>query len=202
MTAITELQKKIGVSQDGSFGPATLKAAQLFFKLSKAQTAHFFGQCAHESANFGVFSENLNYSADGLLKIFSKYFNQAQAIAYARQPEKIANRVYANRMGNGDEASGDGWKYRGRGAIQLTGKANYKSFADFVKDQNVMTNPDLVSTVYAFDSAIWFFTHNNLWSLCNSVDDVSITNVTKRVNGGTVGLDDRKIQTKKFYTWL
>ena len=196
MSALTELQLKIGVTPDGVFGPTTLKAVQKYYKLSKAQTAHFMGQCAHESGNFARFEENLNYSADGLMKTFKKYFpTKALADQYARKPEAIANRVYANRMGNGDEASGDGWKFRGRGALQVTGKSNYVA-------QGHGDNPDEVATKYAFDTAIEFFTKNSLWTLCNSVDDASITNVTKRVNGGVNGLDDRKVLTKKFYSWL
>lgn len=202
MTAIKELQKTIGVTADGVFGPNTLKAFAKHYKLSNAQAAHFMGQCSHESGEFTVFSENLNYSAQGLLKIFPKYFNTETAAQYARKPEAIASRVYANRMGNGDEASKDGWKYRGRGAIQLTGKANYKGFSDYVKDESIMTNPDSVADKYAFEAALWFFGKNKLWTLCNSVDDYSITQLTKRVNGGTNGLDHRKVLTKKYFAWL
>lgn len=202
MTAIATLQTKIGVTADGQLGPTTLKTAQLYFKLTKPQMAHFMGQCAHESGIFTVFSENLNYSAAGLLSTFGKYFNQATATQFARQPEKIANHVYANRNGNGDEKSGDGWKFRGRGAIQLTFLSNYQLFADSIHDQSIMTNPDQVADKYAFESAIWFFTHNNLWSSCNTVDDASILAVTKRVNGGTNGLAQRSTLTKKFYSQL
>jgi len=197
--SLVALQKKIGVTADGAFGPGTLKAAMAFYKMTPVRAAHFFAQTAHESGNFKAFSENLNYSADGLTKIFGKYFDAASAAKAARNPEKIANRVYANRMGNGNEASGDGWKYRGRGALQLTGKDNYKAFADYLKKPEIMDNPDLVATEYSFESAIFFFEKNKLWAICDQgVGDAAITALTKRINGGTHGLDDRKEKTKKF----
>jgi putative chitinase len=197
--SLVALQKKIGVTADGAFGPGTLKAAMAFYKMTPVRAAHFFAQTAHESGNFKAFSENLNYSADGLTKIFGKYFDAAAAAKAARNPEKIANRVYANRMGNGNEASGDGWKYRGRGALQLTGKDNYKAFADYLKKPEIMDNPDLVATEYSFESAIFFFEKNKLWAICDQgVGDAAITALTKRINGGTHGLDDRKEKTKKF----
>jgi putative chitinase len=164
--------------------------------------AHFLAQCGHESAGFKAVSENLNYSADGLVKIFGKYFNSTTAAAYARQPEKIASKVYANRMSNGDEASKDGWKFRGRGYIQLTGKANYTLFDATVED-NILANPDLVATKYPLASAAFFFDSNKLWSICDlgSSDDV-VTKVTKRVNGGTIGLADRIKHFKEYYSLL
>jgi putative chitinase len=159
---------------------------------SGLRLSHFLAQCAHESGNFKVLNENLNYSADGLLKIFPKYFkDKATADAYARKPEKIANRVYASRMGNGDEASGDGYKFRGRGFIQLTGKSNYQAFSDFIKEDCV-ANPDLVATKYPLTSAAFFFDKNKLWDICDKgATPEVVTLVTKRVNGGTHGLDDR-----------
>lgn len=202
--SLKSLQAKIGIVADGAFGPGTFKAAAGYYKLNRNRAAHFFAQTAHESGNFKAFSENLNYSAQGLRGIFGKYFpTQAMADAYARKPEKIANRVYANRMGNGDEASGDGWKYRGRGALQLTGKSNYQAFSDYVNRPDVMTNPDLVSGELCFESALWFFDRNKLWSICDQgITDAAILALTKRINGGTHGLDDRKMKTKKYATWL
>ena len=202
--SLIELQKKCGCGADGAFGPGTLKAAMAHYKLSPRRAAHFFAQTAHESGNFKAFSENLNYGTAGLRGVFGKYFpTDAIAAAYARQPQKIANRVYANRMGNGNEASGDGWKYRGRGALQLTGKSNYQAFADYIGRPDVMTNPDLVATELAFESALWFFDKNKLWSICDQgVNDAAILALTKRINGGTHGLDDRKAKTKKFFSWL
>ena len=202
--SLAEFQSKIGVTADGAFGPGTLKAAAKYFNMSNNHAAHFFGQCSHESGNFTVFSENLNYSAEGLVKIFKKYFPTiASTAGYARNPEKIANKVYANRMGNGPESSGDGWKFRGRGAIQLTGKENYQKFSDSMNRPDVMTNPDIVAHELQFESALLFFTRNSLWDICNKgVNDSTILALTKRVNGGTNGLQDRKIKTHKYNSWL
>ena len=136
--SLKSLQTKIGVTSDNSFGPGTLKVAMNYYKLTPERAAHFFAQTAHETGEYKLFSENLNYSKDGLLKTFSKYFGAGVLVeSYAKNPEKIANRVYGNRMGNGDETSGDGWKYRGRGALQLTGKANYQKFADYLKKPEI-----------------------------------------------------------------
>ena len=203
--SLVNLQKKIGVTADGAFGPGTFKAAAAFYKLSPDRAAHFFAQTAHESGGFKAFSENLNYSAKGLRGIFGKYFpTDALARAYERQPQKIANRVYANRMGNGDEASGDGWKYRGRGPLQLTGKNNYRAFGKYIgREQEILDNPDIVANELGFESALWFFDANKLWSICDQgVNDATILALTKRINGGTHGLDDRKLKTKKYASWL
>ena len=202
--SLINLQKKIGVTADGAFGPGTFKAAAAYYKLSPDRAAHFFAQTAHESGNFKAFSENLNYGAKGLRGIFRKYFpTDALARAYERKPAKIANRVYGNRMGNGDEASGEGFAFRGRGALQLTGKFNYSVFAKYVNRPDVMTNPDLVATELAFESALWFFDKNKLWSICDQgINDAAILALTKRINGGTHGLDDRKLKTKKYAAWL
>lgn len=164
---------------------------------------HFLAQCAHESGNFKAVSENLNYGAKGLLGTFKKYFpTEAKALQYERKPEKIANLVYASRMGNGDEASGDGFKYRGRGYIQLTGKINYESF-DKVVEENVTTNPDLVATKYPLLSAAWFWNSRTLNILADKgATDADVTAITKKVNGGTHGLDDRIAKFKKFYGLL
>jgi putative chitinase len=197
------LQAKCGVTADGKWGPGTYKAARNYFKLTNNQAAHFFGQCSHESGGFKVFSENLNYSAQGLNGIFKKYFpTPASTAGYARKPEKIANKVYANRMGNGPESSGDGWKFRGRGPIQLTGKSNYTQFSQDIGRPDVLTNPDIVATELAFESALWFFRKNNLFAIADKgVTDAVITQITKRVNGGTHGLDDRLKKTKQYAAW-
>lgn len=202
--SLINLQQKIGVTADGAFGPGTYKKAAAFYKLSPNRAAHFFAQTAHESGGFKAFSENLNYGAKGLRGIFGKYFpTEAMARAYERKPQKIANRVYANRMGNGDEASGEGWLFRGRGALQLTGKFNFKAFSDYIGRPDVMTNPDLVATELAFESALWFFDKNKLWSICDQgTGDAAILALTKRINGGTHGLDDRRMKTKKYAAWL
>lgn len=164
---------------------------------------HFLAQCAHESGNFKAVTENLNYGPVALLATFKKYFpNAAKADLYARKPEKIANLVYGNRMGNGDEASGEGFKYRGRGYIQLTGKVNYQSF-DKVVDENVTDNPDLVATKYPLLSAAWFWNSRTLNTLADKgASDADVTAITKKVNGGTHGLEDRIAKFKKFYGLL
>lgn len=164
--------------------------------------AHFLSQCGHESGGFKAISENLNYSSDGLKKIFPKYFPGNLNESYARQPEKIASRVYASRMGNGDEASKEGYKFRGRGYIQLTGKSNYTAFAKFIGEDTV-ANPDLVATKYPLASAAFFFDSNKLWAICDKgADDATVTAVTKRVNGGTIGLVDRIKHFKEYYAAL
>lgn len=202
--SLKSLQEKIGVTADGAFGPGTMKKAMEFYKFTPERAAHFFAQTAHESGNFKAFSENLNYGAKGLLGIFKKYFpTEEKALLYERKPEKIANLVYASRMGNGDEASGEGWKFRGRGALQLTGKDNYQAFADYLKKPEIMENPDLVATTYSFESAIFFFDKNKLWDICDKgVNKESILALTKRINGGTHGLEDREQKTFKFYEYV
>ena len=203
--SLKSLQEKAGVGADGLFGPGTMKASMAFYKLTPVRAAHFFAQTAHETGNFKAFSENLNYSADGLNKIFPKYFKRAgrDANAYHRNPEKIANVVYASRMGNGNEASGEGWKFRGRGALQLTGKDNYAAFAKYLNKPEILDNPDLVATEYSFESAMFFFDKNKLWDICDKgINDAAILALTKRINGGTHGLDDRNQKTKKYYEYV
>jgi putative chitinase len=201
--SLISLQTKLGIAADGAFGPGTIKAAMAYYKMTPERAAHFFAQTAHESGGFKVFSENLNYSAQGLQGIFGKYFPGNLEESYARKPEKIANRVYASRMGNGDEASGDGWKFRGRGALQLTGKSNYQLFSDYLKKSEIMETPDLVATEYAFESAIFFFDKNKLWDICDKgVTKDTILALTKRINGGTHGLADREEKTLKYYTYV
>ena len=149
--------------------------------------AHFLSQCHHESAGFNVVEENLNYSAEGLLRTFKKYFTPEQAQEYAHNKVRIASRVYANRMGNGDEASQEGWLYRGRGYIQLTGKDNYAALNDQLPE-DILKNPDLVATRYPMLSAAWFWDHNKINDLCDNED---IEDVTRKVNGGLNGLQKR-----------
>jgi len=163
---------------------------------------HFLAQCAHESIDFTDFEENLNYSYKRLVEIFPKYLTGTTGKSYAGKPEKIANKVYGNRNGNGPQASGDGWRYRGRGCLQLTFKGNYSSLSkdlgiDFVK------NPNLVATEYPLVSAAWFFNKNKIWPLCDagSTPD-EVKDVTKVVNGGTNNLEDRIKEFNKFWTIL
>jgi putative chitinase len=211
--SIQALQTKIGVKVDGDFGPTTFKAACKFFKFTPERGAHFFGQTSHETGEFKSFSENLNYSAQGLANTFPTRYAvnpkakikvpNTLANTLARNPEKIANNAYASRMGNGNEASGDGWKFRGRGALQLTGKDNYKLFSEYLKNPEIMTNPDLVATTFSFESAIFFFDRNRLWSICDQgINDAAILALTKRINGGVHGLTDRTEKTKKYYEYV
>lgn len=170
--------------------------------ITNLRLAHFLAQCSHESGNFKAVVENLNYSKDGLMKIFGGYFPGNLAESYAFKPEMIASRVYGNRMGNGDEASKEGWKFRGRGYLQTTGKENYKRLGTFL-GVDLVTDPDLVATKYPLSSAAYFFESNKLWSICDggSTDEV-LTAVTRRVNGGTNGLAHRLSEFKKFISLL
>ena len=159
---------------------------------------HFLAQCSHESGGFKAVSENLNYSADGLKKIFGKYFPGDLANQDARNPEKIASRAYGGRMGNGDESTKEGYKFRGRGYIQLTGKSNYQSFTGII-GEDLVSNPDLVATKYPLVSAAWFFDKNKLNSISDKgISEVTIKELTKRINGGYNGLEHRISETKRF----
>lgn len=199
MNALQLLQQAAGVKPDGVFGPVTFKAAAAYLHLSDDRAVHFFAQCAHETANFKHFEENLNYSSDGLLKTFSKYFNKIEALAYQRNPEMIANRAYANRMGNGDEESGDGWKYRGRGALHLTGRDNYDEFFHSIVRPELIETPACVALEYAFESAIFFFDRNDLWEICDrGTTSDEVTALTRRINGGYNGLGHRIKLTEKY----
>jgi len=265
---VKQLQEKLGLSADGSFGPGTEKAVKAWqsangitadgvvgdgtwskmfggvstpvttsvsnvvippsqFKLENLKghvpdaviaqipdtaakfnitnplrLAHFLAQCGHESGGFKAVSENLNYSAKGLVGTFGKYFNSTTAAQYERKPEMIASRVYGSRMGNGDEASKEGYKFRGRGYIQLTGKSNYTGFTKFI-GEDCVSNPDLVANKYPLASAAFFFDSNKLWSICDKgADTATVTAVTKRVNGGTIGLDDRIKHFNEYYALL
>ena len=161
--------------------------------------SHFLGQCMHESGNFTALSENLKYSGDRLKVVFPKYFKDKNVSEYDHNAEKIGNLIYANRMGNSDVNSGDGYKYRGRGCIELTGKSNYELFGKSI-GEDLVNNPDLISTKYPLTSAAWFFSTHNL----NAISDKGISNdvitaVTKVINGGTNGLDQRIANTNMIY---
>jgi putative chitinase len=170
---------------------------------TELRLAHFLAQAGHESGGFKVTNENLNYSAKGLMKIFKKYFpSEAIANEYAKKPQKIANRVYSGRMGNGNEATGDGYKFRGRGYIQLTGRSNYTAFGDSL-GVAIEETPDLVATEHALSSAAWFWSKNGLNKIADTgATDAAVTMITKRVNGGTIGLADRIKHFKEYYSLL
>ena len=197
-----KLEKLKGHVPDGVIAQIPDTAAR-FGITTPLRLAHFLAQCGHESGGFKAVRENLNYSAKGLMGIFKKYFPTATlATAYERQPEKIANRVYASRMGNGAETSGDGYKFRGRGYIQLTGKENYTRF-DATVPENIVNDPDLVATKYPLASAAFFFNSNKLWAICDKgATPEVVTAVTKRVNGGTIGLADRVKHFNEYYKLL
>ena len=165
--------------------------------------AHFLAQCGHESGGFRLTKENLNYSAKGLNGTFKKYFPTLEsAIPYERKPDKIANKVYGGRMGNGPESSGEGAKFCGRGYIQLTGKENYTAFGKSI-NEDILSNPDKVASNYALLSAAWFFSKNGLHKIADEgSSDIVVTKITKRVNGGTIGLPDRIKHFKEYYSLL
>ena len=174
--------------------------AKKFNTTTPLRLAHFLAQCSHESGNFRLTMENLNYDSAGLLRVFPSYFStKSLADTYSWKPELIASRVYGNRMGNGAEATKEGYTFRGRGYIQLTGKNNYKAFDAFV-DEDIISNPDLVATKYPLMSAAWFFHVNSLWVICDKGNtDAVVGEVTRRVNGGYNGLNDRIEHFKKFF---
>jgi putative chitinase len=183
---------------------AMIPAVAEKFQIDSAlRLAHFLAQCGHESGGFRLTKENLNYSAKGLNGIFKKYFPTLEsALPYERKPEKIANKVYGGRMGNGPEASGDGAKFCGRGYIQLTGKDNYTAFGKSI-GEDVCANPQVVAEKYALLSAAWFFNKNKLHTMADGgASDAVVTSITKRVNGGTIGLPDRIKHFKEYYHLL
>jgi putative chitinase len=165
--------------------------------------AHFLSQCGHESGGFKLVNENLNYGAKGLMTTFKKYFpTEAVAKQYERKPELIASKVYGGRMGNGVEATKEGWKFKGRGYIQLTGKDNYKAF-DAIVTENILENPDLVATKYPLLSAAWYWNSRKINATADlGASDDTVTKVTKLVNGGTIGLEDRKKHFKEYHALL
>lgn len=188
---LTKLRNKIPIQVVNE-----LESVMREFNISNPfRLAHFLAQTAHESGNFKHIRENLNYSAEGLLRVFPKYFDRTTAPIYARKPEMIANIVYESRMGNGNRNTGDGWRFRGRGYLQLTGRINYKAFGDYIS-VDLTKDPDLVATKYQLTSAAWFFEKNKLWQICDQgVSQDIVKQVSRRVNGGTIGLQDRISKT-------
>jgi putative chitinase len=199
--AMKTLQAKVGVTADGAFGPNTARAIAKHYGLSAKRAAHLLGQASHESGGFKLVRENLNYSAETMVRVWPTRFKTvAEAEPFARNPKALADKVYSNRMGNGE---GEGHVYIGRGFLQLTGKDNYKSFAADMDAPEIMKDPELVETKYAFETALWFFQKNGLFDIADKgVNDDVIKQITKRVNGGYVGLDHRMKETRKIWDWL
>lgn len=216
------IQKKIGVTPDGQLGPITAAAIMKYMQLSPEEAAHFIGQCAWESKSFTQMKEDFSrYTEDNLLTVFGKYFEKERQVTindkvirqkasdFVGHPEKIGSWVYANRMGNGPFESGEGYLFRGRGPIQLTGKRNYQLFAGHIKDGCILSDPDLVAEKYALESARFYFDTNNIWRHCAQVNDDSILTVSRIINLGSAAsksipnhLNDRIFQTNRFYAWL
>ncbi|WP_313384585.1 glycoside hydrolase family 19 protein [Chishuiella sp.] len=196
---LTDFQKKYGLVADGVFGKNTARKIKEVFNIK--YPALFFGQVCHESANLTLKEENLNYTASRLQEVFPKYFQTfSKAKEYERNPQKLANLVYNNRMGNLNP--NDGYYFRGRGAIQLTGRDNYKAFENWLvikelcKPNDIMNNPELVWKEFYIESAIFFFDKNNLWNITD------VKALTKRVNGGLNGLKERKEKTLLYAKWF
>jgi putative chitinase len=199
--AMKALQAKVGAKPDGSFGPNTARAIAKHYELSPARAAHLLGQASHESAGFRLVRENLNYTSETMMRVWpSRFRTLEEAQPFARNPKGLADKVYSNRMGNGD---GEGHIYIGRGFLQLTGKDNYKAFAADMRVPEIMQDPSLVETEYAFETALWFFEKNNLFAIADEgVSDDTIKRISKRVNGGYIGLDHRSEETYKVFSWL
>ena len=201
--AMSSLQTKIGSTPDGEFGPNTARAIAKYLNLSPARGAHLMGQASHESGGFKRTRESLYYSSPERIQAVwpSRFPTVEDAEPYAKNPNGLAGKVYAGRMGNENEAQAS--LYIGRGFLQLTGRDNYRSFASDMGVPKVMTDPDLVADDYAFETALWFFEKNGLFKIADEgVTDDAIKRITRRVNGGYHGLDDRSNQSKKIHTWL
>lgn len=201
--AMKALQAKCGATPDGAFGPNTAKAIAAHYELTPLRGAHLLGQASHESSGFTRTKESLYYSsAKRIQEVWpSRFRTVADAEPYAKNPTKLAGKVYAGRMGNINEE--EAATFIGRGFIQLTGHTNYRLFAKDMRLPEVLTDPSLVETEYAFESAIWFFENNKLFALADKgIDEDNIRKITKRINGGYHGIDDRINQTNKIYRWL
>jgi putative chitinase len=199
--AMKALQAKVGAKPDGSFGPNTARAIAKHYDLSPARGAHLLGQASHESAGFRLVRENLNYTSETMMRVWpSRFRTLEEAQPFARNPKGLADKVYSNRMGNGE---GEGHIYIGRGFLQLTGKDNYKAFAADMRVPEIMQDPSLVETEYAFETALWFFEKNNLFAIADKgVSNDTIKQITKRVNGAYIGLSHRSEETYKVFSWL
>jgi putative chitinase len=202
--AMKLLQMKIGVTADGSFGPNTARAIAKHYELSPNRGAHLLGQSHHESGGFKRTTEGLYYSTPERIQAVwpSRFPTVESAEPYAKNPQGLANKVYNGRMGNA-EGSNDGFAFAGKGFLQLTGKSNVRAFAADMKLPEVLEYPSKLADEYAFETALWFFQKNGLFAIADDgVSDESIKRITRRVNGGYHGLEDRINQTRKIHTWL
>jgi putative chitinase len=206
-------QEQNGLKPDGVIGPITYRSMMNKWKMSREELAHFLGQTHHETGGFVVEEENLNYSAKRLIEVFKNKFDvnkdkwlseqeKQKVYELVGNPERIANFVYANKNGNSNEASGDGWKYRGRGSIQLTGKENYFYFAKSVNDFQIMDKPNIINECYYFEVGLWYFNRRNIKVYSKTVSLDTILRVTYLVNGGENGLRERVDKTKQYYDIL
>ena len=198
------LQMKIGVTADGSFGPNTARAIAKHYELSPNRGAHLLGQSHHESGGFKRTTEGLYYSTPERIQAVwpSRFPTVESAEPYAKNPQGLANKVYNGRMGNA-EGSNDGFAFAGKGFLQLTGKSNVKAFAADMKLPEVLEYPSKLADEYAFETALWFFQKNGLFAIADDgVSDETIKRITRKVNGGHHGLEDRVTQTRKIHTWL
>lgn len=207
MDHIIEFQKKHGLTPDSNVGKKTAAAMMKDWGVNREQFAHLMGNLHNETGDFTVDTENLMYSQERLLNIFPKYFNATTAFGARFRPAHIANIVYANRMGNGNYESGDGFKFRGRGSLQLTGKKSYRIFEEWLRHHNIwrsgnkslLTHPELVATEYYWESALFFFTVNKLWTIARVVNDDSVKQIRKKTNGGYIGLEEVRKLTYHYY---
>jgi putative chitinase len=199
--AMKALQAKVGVTADGAFGPNTARAIAKHYDLSPVRAAHLLGQASHESGGFTITRENLNYSPEGMCRVWpSRFKTVEEAKPYARNPKRWPTRFTPAAWAM---ARAKGHIYIGRGFLQLTGKDNYKAFASDMRVPEIMQDPSLVETDYAFETALWFFEKNNLFAIADKgVNDDTIKQITKRVNGGYIGLDHRMKETQKIWSWL
>lgn len=193
------IQKYVGAAQDGIIGNETLSKFACKLNITRAMTAHFFGNLHHESGGFTITEENGNYSAKRLLQVFPKYFHPFNVNEYANNPQAIFNKTYGGRMGNTEP--NDGYKFRGRGFMQTTGKYSYKRLGDFL-GVDLISNPDLVATQYPLESAIFYFTDNKLWNLVDDISEQSIRVIRKRVNGGYNGISEVSNLVKHYYNLI
>lgn len=205
MGYLKKFQKDLGLIPDGIIGEVTFKSMVKHFKILPMELVFFLGQVDHETGGFRVGEENFNYSYEALLRVFPKYFDTISAKEYARNPQKIANRVYANRMGNGPESSGDGWKHRGMGSIQLTGKNNQERFANKVRNLCIIDNPEIIKDEYFFESGLYYFNENNIWRYCRDYSESNLLKVSRFINVGNPnskvtpnGMEDRRLKTNKY----